>query len=878
MKLLFKYRNVILNQTRCTSSYLTWPLTGVNELSGNLKNLEKHWKDLSTTKFKSKDSMAPTKYILSMFPYPSGTLHMGHMRVYTISDVLARYYSLNGYSILHPMGWDAFGLPAENAAIERGIDPSKWTYDNINIMKNQLIRTGVCFNWDREIFTCDPSFYKWTQWIFLKLSEKGLVKRAVSEVNWDPIDKTVLAAEQIDSEGRSWRSGAIAEKKKLRQWVIETTKYAKRLKDGLDIIKEDWKDVADIQANWIGICDVYRFTLPLKNDNEGVLDETLDLRIKNPLDLEKGQFIIIGKNHPLVKEYGKEKVDKYYVLDDVKTINILNGKEMPIVVENIEEKDNHKEMFMDSRLGGVKLSNEDKEISQLLNLPLPSVQIRNLVLSDVQEIASFSGYGGYLTSRKLKDWVVSRQRKWGTPIPMLLSADNTKDIRRVPYENLPIKSSDQGKEMIIDESKWIIENDTLDTFFDSSWYYLRYLDVKNDRLPVSYDETVKSMPIDVYVGGIEHAAVHMFFARFISYFLKDIEIINCNEPFKNLVPQGVVRGRTFINPNNGKYLKKENVIKKDEKFYDKSSGNEVISIYEKMSKSKNNGIDPLDILDRDGIDLARLQLLVAAAPKSPINWDDGDVKGIKRWLDRLASLTNNYILARKKDIPFDVNKMNNKLEKELKSSYNFYIRNVTIALEDLHLHNTAIAKMIGLINVLKKVDPKAIEHSLEFERCLFSLIIMLQIFAPHTSQELWSAITKVPAINQNHWNLKEDVRGQRWPEIDKDAIIDVLVMACNINCGRAFASRLDIENLNDEDVFATTKSLWHVELFNELEEDGHKIKNFNLKRKDGRFYIINLDFESNTKEEDIRKILDNLLKKRNAALLEAKLLKKNKKN
>lgn len=814
-----------------------------------------------------------------MFPYPSGNLHMGHMRVYTISDVLARYYSLQGYSILHPMGWDAFGLPAENAAIERGIDPSKWTYDNINIMREQLKRTGICFNWDREIFTCDPSFYKWTQWIFLKLSERGLVKRAVSEVNWDPIDKTVLAAEQIDSEGRSWRSGAIAEKKKLKQWIIETTKYAKRLKDGLELIRDEWKDVADIQSNWIGICDVYRFNLPLNDSNGMVLEETLDLRIKNPHDLEKGQFIIVGKNHPLVKDYGKGLEDKYYVLDGVKTINILTGKEMVIVVENVnEEEEGSEEMFLDARLGGIKLSNKDKEISQLLNLSLPPVQIRNLLLSDIQEIASFSGNGGYLTSRKLKDWVVSRQRKWGTPIPMLLSNDNGKDIKRIPYENLPINSSDQGKEMTIDGNKWIIENDTLDTFFDSSWYYLRYLDVNNDHFPVSYDETVKSMPVDVYVGGIEHAAVHMFFARFISYFLKDIEVINSNEPFKSLVPQGIVRGRTFINPENGEYIKKDNVIEKNGKFYNKSSGKEVESLYEKMSKSKNNGIDPLDLLDKDGIDLTRLQVLVAASPKMPINWDDGDSKGIKRWLNRLASITNNYINARKECTTFDVNKINDKFEKKLKDSYNYHIKNITTSLEDLHLHNTAIAKIIALINTLNKINPNDIKYSPEFERCLLSIIIMLQVFAPHTSQELWSAISEVPAINQNHWNWKEDVRGQRWPTTDKDAMIDVLVMTRNINCGRASVSRLDIEHLNDEDIFTTAKSLWHVELFKELEKNGHKIKDFNLKRKDGRFYIINVDFESSTKEEDIKEILYEMVQKRYASMKEAKLLKKSKKN
>uniref|UniRef100_A0A0K0G4C9 leucine--tRNA ligase n=1 Tax=Strongyloides venezuelensis TaxID=75913 RepID=A0A0K0G4C9_STRVS len=876
MLLLSNSRRVSLLHSRYISSYLKWPLNAPNELSANLKNLENHWKTVSETRIKPTNSFAPTKYVLSMFPYPSGALHMGHMRVYTISDVLARYYSLKGYSIIHPMGWDAFGLPAENAAIERGVDPSKWTYDNIDFMRKQLQKTGIIFDWDREIFTCDPSFYKWTQWIFLKLSEKGLVKRAVSEVNWDPIDKTVLAAEQIDSEGRSWRSGAIAEKKKLRQWIVETTKYAKRLKDGLELLREDWKDVADIQSNWIGICDVYKFNLPLRDQNDVVLDETLDLRIKNPYDIEKGQFVVIGKNHQLVKDYGKETNDKYYILDGVKTMNVITGQELRIIVENIDGEDtSSKEMFLNARLGGEMLSKEDKEISQILNLPLPPVRVRNLPLVDIQEIAAFGGYGGYLTSRKLQDWVVSRQRKWGTPIPMFLSKENDKDIKRVPYESLPVTGADRGIEETIDGRRWVFENDTLDTFFDSSWYYLRFLDTKNNYFPVAYDKTVKSMPVDVYVGGIEHAAVHMFFARFISYFLKDIGVISCEEPFRNLVPQGIVRGRTFINPKNGEYVRKENVITKDGKFYDKLSNTELENVFEKMSKSKHNGTDPIEVVDNYGIDLARLQILVAAAPKSPINWDVEDAKGIKRWLDRIGSLVNSYIDARKNGTLFDIEKIDKKKEKELKEVYNYHIRNITISLEDLHLLNTAVAKIIGLINILKKVDPKYIEYSPEFERCLHSIVIMLQVFAPHTSQELWSALSQVPALNQNKWDKSKDVRGQRWPEIDNDTVIDVFINACDINCGKVFVPRLEIEKLTDGDVYERTKSQWHAELFSEFEKNGHKIKSFHLKRRDGRFYIINLDFEANTTERDVRVILNDIVKKRNAAAKEAK--SKNKK-
>uniref|UniRef100_A0A0N5A586 leucine--tRNA ligase n=1 Tax=Parastrongyloides trichosuri TaxID=131310 RepID=A0A0N5A586_PARTI len=861
MILLLNSRKYLFNQAKYTSTYLQWPLKENKELSSNLKNIENHWKEIGQSRVVPKKKISQSKYILSMFPYPSGNLHMGHMRVYTISDALARYYSLQGFNIIHPMGWDAFGLPAENAAIERGIDSKKWTFDNINVMREQLKKTGIIFDWDREIFTCDPSFYKWTQWIFLKLSEAGLVRRSMSEVNWDPIDKTVLAAEQIDNEGRSWRSGAIAEKKKLRQWVIETTKYAKKLKDGLELIKSDWNEVADIQSNWIGICDVYKFNLPLKNFDGTLMDESLDLRIKNALDIEKGQFVIIGKDHQLVKDYGENTNDKYYVLKKIVTMNVVTGKRMPIVVENYN--DNTPEMFFNARLGGELLSNEDKEISNLLNLSFPETKVRKLLLSDVQEIAAFGGYGGYQTSRTLQDWVVSRQRKWGTPIPMLISKNDEKIYKRVPYNNLPIEGHQQGISLTNDD--WILESDTLDTFFDSSWYFLRYLDVTNDNLPVSFDETVRNMPIDVYVGGIEHAAVHLFFARFISHFLKDIGISNCREPFQRLLPQGIVKGKTFVIPETNKHVRKENVIENNKKIYDKETGKELNIVFEKMSKSKHNGVDPLNVLENDGIDLTRLQLLSSAAPKSSINWGDSDLKGLIRWIDRMAHVINIYINARKEGGLFDPSKVNEKIEKELRDVYNFHIRTITMCLEDLHLHNTAITKLIGLVNVLKKVNPKYIVNSPEYERCLHAIIIILQVFAPHISQELWSSLKNVDALNIHMWDKNLDVRYQKWPEIDKDCLVDVYVYACNINCGRVFAPRQEIEQLKDDDIFKNTSQVWHSTLFNEFKNNGHIIKDYTIKRKEGRFYTINLNFKTDTTERNIKDLLDLVSKRRNTS-------------
>ncbi|KAK6027892.1 tRNA ligase class I, partial [Ostertagia ostertagi] len=373
-----------------------------------------------------------------MFPYPSGSLHMGHMRVYTISDVTARYYRLNGFDVIHPIGWDAFGLPAENAARERGVDPRQWTLSNIESMKNQLEKTGILFDWDREISTCDPSYYRWTQWIFLRLYEHGLLRRILAEVNWDPVDNTVLAAEQIDSEGRSWRSGAVVEKRKLRQWMVETPRYA-------------------------------------KDDRHQPMEELLDLH-RLPFSV----------------------------------LNGISGVWMPVIV--VPENYGGPPMHLNARHHSK--SRQDRRALMPMNL------------RDVQEIAKFGNYGGYMTSRTLQDWVVSRQRSWGTPIPMILSPDG---MTAVPLDNdqLPLlQGQERGGKVPCDRLKGgegHYETDTLDTFFDSAWYYLRYLDPHNQNALLSKEASAK-MPVDIYVGGIEHAAVHMFFARFISYFLTDIGV------------------------------------------------------------------------------------------------------------------------------------------------------------------------------------------------------------------------------------------------------------------------------------------------------------------------------------------------------------------
>nr|BAC76733.1 leucyl-tRNA synthetase (mitochondrial) [Caenorhabditis elegans] len=802
--------------------------------------LEKHWSKSLVDSFESSknkpSNLNGKKYILSMFPYPSGRLHIGHMRVYTISDATARYYRLNGYEVIHPIGWDSFGLPAENAARDKGVDPREWTINNIESMKQQLLKTKILFDWEKEISTCEPEFFRWTQWIFCKLFEYGLVKRTSSEVNWDPIDKTVLAAEQIDNDGKSWRSGAKAEKKKLSQWMIETPKYAKRLQEGLRKMSEQWGEVADIQANWIGKCDVYRFMLPVMKD--GSNDEIIDLRIKDIFEISNAEFLVLKQSHSLAD---KDATQFPYKLP-FQVLNGVTGRQIPvIVVEDTYQPD--VTSFLNSRIGNFQ---KDKILVEKFAIAEPKHK-RKLTKNDIQEMASFGGYGGYETSRTLTDWVVSRQRGWGTPIPMI----QTKDGKRVAVQlnKLPVLGSDRGQE--VDKERFgesgVFDTDTLDTFFDSAWYYLRYLDNKNKSELISKG-AMKNMPVDVYVGGIEHAAVHMFFARFVAYFLKDINVIQTAEPFTDLIPQGIVRGKTFIEKETGKYLGSEDVQQSGDKLTLKNDSSvEVDAVYEKMSKSKNNGVDLAAILDSEGVDMTRLRLLEAAAPRAPINWGETDLKGIKKLLDRIAAINSQIVDARDNGKPIELKK---EIDGSIKETYNFFVRNVGMCLEVLHLHNTALMRIQGFTNALKKVDPIYLAHSPEGQRAVKSLIIMLQVFCPHVASEMWSALA-------NDGSLVSD---QKWPEVDKDADIEFLLMIDGVSGGRPSLDRRIIEEMSMDQLWERATFYEHADILRMMKEDGMKLKNSSYISRKGFHVTLSCSLEGDKEEnrKKIGKILDRI--------------------
>ncbi|PAV63734.1 hypothetical protein WR25_11566 [Diploscapter pachys] len=804
-----------------------------------------------------------------MFPYPSGALHMGHMRVYTISDSTARYFRLNGFDVIHPIGWDAFGLPAENAARDHGLDPAKWTKSNIASMKEQLSKTGVLFDWEREIFTCEPNFYKWTQWIFLQLHKHGLVKRTLAEVNWDPVDGTVLAAEQIDSNGRSWRSGAVAEKRTLRQWMVETPKYAKRLSEGLTRLHQ-WGTVSDYQSNWIGICDAYRFILPLRDENGNSMESNLDLRLLYPEDLANAGFILLRQGHPL-SDKTKEGTREPYLLP----IEILNGITgdwlKAVVVPHSYQKG--PPMLLDARVSMM----DDLEIAAKFDVSIYSKTKRHLSKDDIQEIARFGDYGGYETSRTLQDWVVSRQRSWGTPIPMYLSEDGLK-AAPVETEQLPIIRSAPKSSHFIDHKslgKARFDTDTLDTFFDSSWYFLRYLDPRNEK-ELASKEVLKTMPVDVYIGGIEHAAVHMFFARFVSYFLKDIGVLENEEPFSELIPQGIVRGQTFLDGQTGKYLKPSEVIQNEKGDFTTTDGKPVDVEYEKMSKSKNNGVDPLTVLERDGIDLARLQLLHAAGPRQVIDWGEIELKGLRSWLDRVGRVVSVYIEQRQKhpngqegtkETGFLLGKGRGKkedlqgsqLDEALKETYNSGTRATSMSLEVMHLHNLAIMRLIKLTNALMKLPPEAFSTSLEAERCVEALVIMMQIFCPNAAAEFWEALSTVPrlkCLDGQGEDRKGLVSQQKWPQIDADADVEFVLIVNNIGCGRVLTPRQQIEHLSREAIFARAKAREHQDVFDRILAKRHIIDTIHVEKRPGLHVTLKVELKGDLPPTEIQIILN----------------------
>ncbi|KAK2577540.1 hypothetical protein KPH14_003624 [Odynerus spinipes] len=773
--------------------------------------IELYWKDKVNQNLYNEDDTTRDKfYILSMFPYPSGKLHMGHVRVYTISDAVARFYRMKGKNVIHPMGWDAFGLPAENAANEHQIDPKEWTAINIATMREQLNALNYSFDWDREITTCDPKYYRWTQELFLRLFEKGLIYQKEEYVNWDPVDKTVLAEEQVDVNNKSWRSGAKVERKLLKQWFIRTTAFAKSLLDGLnDPTLKEWRDIIKIQKNWIGDCNGVSFEFELVS-NITQLPKTINLWTDKPAFVRFAKFVVISPSSVLNQQEYSDDVNAQIRKMKATVINPFTKQELPVFIS--------KELVFptsrDNYLGIPSASIEDFKFAESVGIQFQRHNIRSHEelqneLNEVLSTAKKWNIGGYPVSCRLKDWLISRQRYWGTPIP-IIHCENC-GIQPVPRNQLPVMLPKidpnvalKGHSTLLNAKEWlqtvcpncgnhaIREADTMDTFVDSCWYFLRYIDPKNQEEMFSMEKAKKILPVDLYIGGKEHAMLHLYYARFINHFLYEEGLVPTREPFKQLLVQGMVMGRTYQISNTGQYIKESDVIKDkvNNQYEEKNTGRPVTVTWEKMSKSKHNGIDPLELLEHHGIDTTRLLILADVAPTSHRNWSTDTIPGITNWQHRIWRTLKEFISMREhlsleelQTAP--TNPKYVKDDEYMFDSRNYFLKMVTFNITESQQLSVAISRMQGLTNSLRKVCSDCKLKSREYERALATQIIMLAPLAPHLASELWAAFCSIPhhLISREEVQLDKDVLEQRWPEIDMNYNMTMTVHVNNRSFG-----------------------------------------------------------------------------------------------
>uniref|UniRef100_A0A673TWP2 leucine--tRNA ligase n=1 Tax=Suricata suricatta TaxID=37032 RepID=A0A673TWP2_SURSU len=731
--------------------------------------------------------------------------------------------------VINPMGWDAFGLPAENAAIERNLHPESWTQSNIKHMREQLDRLGLCFSWDREITTCSPDYYKWTQHLFVKLYEAGLAYQKEALVNWDPVDQTVLANEQVDEHGCSWRSGAKVEQKYLRQWFIKTTAYAKAMQDALADLPE-WYGIKGMQAHWIGDCVGCHLDFTLKVDGQ-VTGEKLTAYTATPEAIYGTSHVAISPSHRLLHGHSclKETFRKALVpgqdcLTPVMAVNMLTQQEAPVVI--LAKAD--LEGSLDSKIGIPSTSPEDASLAQTLGLPYSEV-IETLPdgTERLCSSAEFTGMnrqdaflaltqkarrkrvGGHVTSDKLKDWLVSRQRYWGTPIPMVHCP--ACGPVPVPLQGLPVtlphitSFTGKGGSPLATASDWVNcacprcrgaakrETDTMDTFVDSAWYYFRYTDPQNAHSPFSAALADYWMPVDLYIGGKEHAVMHLFYARFFSHFCHDQKMVTHREPFRKLLAQGLIKGQTFRLPY-GPYLQREEVDLTGPVPVHAKTKEPLEVTWEKMSKSKHNGVDPQEVVERYGIDTIRLYILFAAPPEKDVLWDakSDALPGVLRWQQRLWALVTRFIEARASGAapePPLLSREDRAAARRLWEHKNSVISEVTACFTDDFSLNAAISQLMGLSSALLQASPRVVLHSPEFEDALCALMVMAAPMAPHITSELWAGLAQVPRKLCAHYAWDAGVLLQAWPAVDPQFLQepDVVEMAVLINnkaCGK----------------------------------------------------------------------------------------------
>ncbi|HEY9017351.1 leucine--tRNA ligase [Thiomicrospira sp.] len=752
--------------------------------------IQKIWQDQKVFEV-TEDPSKEKYYCLSMFPYPSGRLHMGHVRNYTIGDVISRYQRMLGKNVMQPMGFDAFGLPAENAAMQNKVAPAAWTYSNMDYMRNQLQQLGLGYDWSRELATCSPDYYRWEQWLFTKLYEKGLVYRQLSVVNWDPVDQTVLANEQV-IDGKGWRSGVPVERKEIAQWFLKITDYADELLSDLDKL-EGWPEqVKTMQRNWIGKSTGMEIAFPIEGQTE-----SLKVYTTRPDTLMGVSYVGIAADHPLAKkaalmneplaqfieecshistaEADMETMEKKGVDTGLRVRHPVTGELVPVWAANF--------VLMGYGTGAVMAvpahDQRDYEFAKKYNLAIkPVIRPQDSDSVDVSEQAytekgvlfnsgeldglDFSAalealakllgdknLGQKQTNFRLRDWGISRQRYWGCPIPMIYCADC--GPVPVPEQDLPVRLPENvvpdgaGSPLAkLDSFRNCTcpkcggeakrETDTFDTFFESSWYYARYACPGQNEAML--DERANYwLPVDQYIGGIEHAILHLLYARFFHKLMRDVGLVNSDEPFKNLLTQGMV-----------------------------------LMDGAKMSKSKGNTVDPQGLIEQYGADTVRLFIMFAAPPEQSLEWSDSGVEGAHRFLNRVWRLVQQHAQAGL--VPASQNSDGlTKEQKALRLKLHETLQKVSDDIGRRLQFNTAIAACMELLNSLAKFDDDSEQGRAVMQEALETLVLMLSPMVPHITQTLWETLEQ-PGL----------VLNVSWPKVDESALVkDEIELMVQVN-------------------------------------------------------------------------------------------------
>tara|TARA_R110002050_G_scaffold288924_1_gene441247 strand:- start:986 stop:3610 length:2625 start_codon:yes stop_codon:yes gene_type:complete len=840
--------------------------------------VQNFWTENDTFKAVEDDSKEKF-YCLAMFPYPSGRLHMGHVRNYSLGDVISRYQRMQGKNVMQPMGWDAFGLPAENAAIKNKSAPGKWTYQNIDYMRNQLKSLGFGYDWGRELATCKQDYYRWEQWFFTKLYEKGLVYKKNSSVNWDPVDQTVLANEQV-IDGRGWRSGAVVEKKEIPQWFIKITDYAQELLDDLDQLTDWPEQVKTMQRNWIGRSQGVDMTFQVNGLVEGK-QESFDIYTTRPDTLMGVTYVALAAEHPLALIASKDNpslasfiqecksnqtteadmaaMEKKGVDTGFKAIHPLTGKLVPIWAANF--------VLMDYGSGAVmSVPGHDQrdyefakkyglEITQVIttsnesdqeadDISKAAITEKGMLINSgefdgldfeqafkaISEKLASENKGKVTTNFRLRDWGVSRQRYWGAPIPMI-NLTNGESVP-VPENELPvvlpedvvmngvtspIKDDPQWEKTTFNGEDALRETDTFDTFMESSWYYARYCSPNDDTQMLDSAKANYWLPVDQYIGGIEHAILHLLYSRFFHKLLRDVGLVECDEPYKKLLCQGMVLADTYYREaDNGaqEWIAPSDVtVERDEKGHvvsaiSKTDGEAVISAgMSKMSKSKNNGIDPQEVINKYGADTVRLFIMFTSPPEQTLEWSDAGVEGAHRFVKRVYKIVHDFTeITTNESITTNIHALTlNSEQKKLRRELHKTIAKVTDDIGRRNTFNTAIAAIMELMNHLSKASMASMEDKAVMLESLRAVVLMLTPITPHMCHYLWQQISSDTATT---------VENAQWPIVDKSALVeDEKLIIVQVNgklrakitvAADATKETVEALGLNDENVLKFT--------------------------------------------------------------------------